>query len=115
MNVIRSLEKIRYAKNSVVTVGTFDGVHRAHQEIVREVVNRAHMREGRSVGVTFDPHPKAVVASARCPVQLLNARGEDRIAEGVASGRSGDHSVHLRILAHQRRDVLSGLCEQAYR
>jgi len=79
MNVIRSLEKIRYAKNSVVTVGTFDGVHRAHQEIVREVVNRAHMREGRSVGVTFDPHPKAVVASARGPVQLLSTP-EERIA-----------------------------------
>jgi riboflavin kinase/FMN adenylyltransferase len=79
MNVIRSLEKIRYAKNSVVTVGTFDGVHRAHREIIREVVNRAHMREGRSVVVTFDPHPKAVVASARGPVQLLSTPAE-RIA-----------------------------------
>jgi riboflavin kinase/FMN adenylyltransferase len=76
MNVIRSLESIRYRKNSVVTVGTFDGVHRAHREIIREVVNRARMREGRSVVVTFDPHPKEVVASARGPVQLLSTPRE---------------------------------------
>src|SRR5512137_1231600 len=76
MNVTRSLEQMRYAKNSVVTVGTFDGVHRAHREIIREVVNRARMREGRSVAVTFDPHPKSVVASARGPVQLLSTPRE---------------------------------------
>ncbi len=50
----------------------FDGIHRAHREIVREVVHRARMREGRSVVVTFDPHPKEVVASARGPVQMLS-------------------------------------------
>jgi riboflavin kinase/FMN adenylyltransferase len=76
MNVIRSLQDIRHAKNSVVTVGTFDGVHLAHREIIREVVNRARMREGRSVVITFDPHPKAVVASARGPVGLLSTLGE---------------------------------------
>ncbi len=76
MNVIRSLDSIRYVKNSVVTVGTFDGVHLAHREIIREVVNRARMREGRSVVVTFDPHPKEVVTSARGPVQLLSTLRE---------------------------------------
>lgn len=79
MNVIRSLESIRYAKNSVVTVGTFDGVHLAHREIIREVVNRARMTEGRSTVVTFDPHPKEVVASTRGPVHLLSTLAE-RIA-----------------------------------
>ncbi len=79
MNVIRSLEDIRHVKNSVVTVGTFDGVHLAHREIIREVVNRARMREGRSVVITFDPHPKTVVASSRGPVELLSTLGE-RIA-----------------------------------
>jgi riboflavin kinase/FMN adenylyltransferase len=71
MRIVRSLSEISWNKHSVVTVGTFDGIHRAHQEIIREVVNRAHMREGRSVLVTFHPHPKEVVASARGPVKLL--------------------------------------------
>jgi riboflavin kinase / FMN adenylyltransferase len=76
MNIVRSLEGMRFVKNSVITVGTFDGVHLAHREIIREVVNRARMREGRSVVVTFDPHPKSVVASARGPVQLLSTPRE---------------------------------------
>jgi riboflavin kinase / FMN adenylyltransferase len=79
MNVTRSLEDMRQVKNSVITVGTFDGVHLAHREIIREVVHRARMREGRSVVVTFDPHPKSVVASTRGPVQLLTTSRE-RIA-----------------------------------
>jgi riboflavin kinase/FMN adenylyltransferase len=72
MKVLRSLDRVGHDKNSVVTVGMFDGIHRAHREIVREVVHRARMREGRSVVITFDPHPKEVVASARGPVQMLS-------------------------------------------
>jgi riboflavin kinase/FMN adenylyltransferase len=79
MRIVRSLSEISWNKQSVVTVGTFDGIHRAHLEIIREVVNRAHMREGRSVLVTFDPHPKEVVASVRGPVRLLMTLDE-RIA-----------------------------------
>jgi riboflavin kinase / FMN adenylyltransferase len=79
MIVLRSFDTLRREKNSVVSVGTFDGIHLAHQEIIHEVVHRARMREGRSVVVTFDPHPKEVVTSARGPVQLLSTLDE-RIA-----------------------------------
>ena len=76
MNVVRSFENLKREKSSVVTVGTFDGVHLAHREIIREVVHRAKMREGRSVVITFDPHPKEVVTSARGAVQLLSTLDE---------------------------------------
>ena len=76
MKIVRSIEQIDHELNSVVTVGTFDGVHLAHQEIVREVVNRARMKEGRSVVVTFDPHPKEVVGKKEDPVQLLSTLDE---------------------------------------
>ncbi len=79
MTVIRLPDPVPTERNSVVTVGTFDGIHVAHREIIRDVVNRARMREGRSVVVTFDPHPKEVVASARGPVKLLTTLDE-RIA-----------------------------------
>ena len=78
MIVARSLNELARDKNSVVTVGTFDGVHRAHREIVREVVKRARSYGGRSVVVTFEPHPKEVVASAKGPVSLLTTM-EERI------------------------------------
>lgn len=61
MNIIYQLKDLQYVKNSVVTVGTFDGVHLAHQELIRDVVSRARGRNGRSVVITFDPHPKEVL------------------------------------------------------
>lgn len=79
MIVLRSFDTLQRQKNSVVTVGTFDGIHLAHREIIREVVHRARMREGRSVVVTFEPHPKEVVTRSRGPVQLLSSI-EERIA-----------------------------------
>ncbi len=78
MKINRSLAEARKERNSVVTVGTFDGVHRAHGEIIREVTRRARARDGRSVVITFDPHPKEVVASAKGSVQLLTTI-EERI------------------------------------
>jgi riboflavin kinase/FMN adenylyltransferase len=82
MRIVRSLNEITHDDNSVVTVGSFDGVHLAHQEIVREVVNRARMREGRSVVVTFDPHPKEVVGSPDKSVRLLSTIEERRALLG---------------------------------
>jgi riboflavin kinase / FMN adenylyltransferase len=83
MNVVRSLEPGLFDRNSVVTVGTFDGVHRAHREIIERIVTRARGRSGRSVVMTFDPHPKEVVRSAQGPVELLTTLEErcERLGE----------------------------------
>lgn len=78
MRIARSLQEVPQEKNSVVTVGTFDGVHRAHREIILETVRRARATGGRSVVVTFNPHPKEVVVSPRGPVKLLSTM-EERI------------------------------------
>jgi riboflavin kinase/FMN adenylyltransferase len=76
MNVVRSIEPVPYDRNSVVTVGTFDGVHLAHRQIIDRVVARARARAGRSVVLTFDPHPKQVVRSTQGPVELLTTLDE---------------------------------------
>src|SRR5689334_14651818 len=46
---------------AIVTVGNFDGVHRAHQSVLAEVVRNARTIQGRSIAVTFDPHPTRVL------------------------------------------------------
>jgi riboflavin kinase/FMN adenylyltransferase len=74
------MEEVVRDKNSVVTVGTFDGVHLAHRAILREVVNRARMREGRSVVLTFDPHPKEVVPSPKGGEVRLLTTVQERVA-----------------------------------
>jgi riboflavin kinase/FMN adenylyltransferase len=73
---------------SVVTIGTFDGVHIGHQRLLRRVQSAA-AREGRTaVAVTFDPHPRCVVDPSGCPpllsslgdrVELLGRSGADRV------------------------------------
>src|SRR5579864_1214090 len=46
---------------SLVSVGNFDGVHRAHAHVLREIVNRARTQAAKAVVVTFEPHPSRVL------------------------------------------------------
>jgi riboflavin kinase / FMN adenylyltransferase len=55
---------------SVVTIGSFDGVHRGHQLILGRAVERAHELGLSSVVVTFDPHPSEVVRPGSHPPLL---------------------------------------------
>ena len=57
-------------RGAVVTLGTFDGMHRGHQAVLAEVTSRAKAGRLRSVLVTFDPHPLAVVNPAAAPKLL---------------------------------------------
>ncbi len=55
---------------NVVTVGTFDGVHLGHREVLAEIKRRADASRRRSVLVTFEPHPLRVVNPAAAPPLL---------------------------------------------
>ncbi len=69
MVVVRSLQSVEFNARSVVSVGTFDGIHKGHQVIIGRVVDKAHSINGRSVIITFDPHPRAIVGKQ--PITLL--------------------------------------------
>jgi riboflavin kinase/FMN adenylyltransferase len=57
----RSLEEINL-KNSWLTVGVFDGVHRGHQEIIKKLTTGAQVHNVPAVVLTFDPHPASVLS-----------------------------------------------------
>jgi riboflavin kinase / FMN adenylyltransferase len=46
---------------SLVSVGNFDGVHRAHAHVLGEIVKRARERSSKAVAVTFEPHPVRIL------------------------------------------------------
>lgn len=58
------------AAGTVLTVGTFDGIHRGHLDILRTVAERADATGMRSVLVTFDPHPLEIVNPPAAPPLL---------------------------------------------
>jgi riboflavin kinase/FMN adenylyltransferase len=57
-------------KNPVVTLGNFDGVHRAHQKMLQMTRSLAKKKHGKSVVYTFNPHPVKVLAQASAPPMI---------------------------------------------
>ena len=68
----------------VVTLGTFDGVHAGHRELLRVAAGRAKTLGQRAAVVTFDPHPTVVVAPQRKPKLLMTL--EQRLTAFEAEG-----------------------------
>ncbi len=62
MQVFRKLEDIPGDFGpSVLSVGNFDGVHRAHRHVIREIIERARQQHAKAVAVTFEPHPVRIL------------------------------------------------------
>ena len=62
MQHITSLDSVTVTRPSVVTIGSFDGVHRGHQHLVRHLVDNAHEMEHMPVVFTFYPHPRTILS-----------------------------------------------------
>lgn len=71
MKTILDLDDLpRDLPHPVMTIGSFDGVHRGHQAILRAVDNRKKERNGTSILLTFHPHPQRVVSPGNAPPLL---------------------------------------------
>ena len=71
MQVFRNLDEVPAEFGpAVVSVGNFDGVHRAHQQVVSHMAERAHAIGGKAVVVTFDPHPFRILRPDVAPKLL---------------------------------------------
>ena len=121
MQVFRQLDEVPVASGpTVLSVGNFDGVHLAHQAVVKAVVERARELGARSMVVTFEPHPMRILRPDVAPrmltpmpikLRLLEQTGVDAVlvlpftrdlsltpprdfAAQILSGRLGAREVH---------------------
>ncbi len=70
------LKDVHRNKNTVLTVGTFDGVHAGHKVLINTVVKFAHQNNSRSAIVTFDPHPREIINPGKSGIKLLSSLEE---------------------------------------
>lgn len=79
MHLIRNLAEAHLVGPSVLTIGTFDGLHRGHQDVINQLKTAARSLHAQSVVVAFHPRPKAVFAPDRFGQDYLTTP-EQRIA-----------------------------------
>ncbi|MDB5221741.1 MAG: riboflavin biosynthesis protein RibF [Chitinophagaceae bacterium] len=76
MQVHHDINNLPLFKNAVITIGTFDGVHTGHLQIIKQLTEEAKKINGEAVIVTFDPHPRMVISPGKSQIQLLNTLDE---------------------------------------
>src|SRR3954468_11892973 len=76
MHVYRDINNLPAFRNAILTIGTFDGVHRGHSQIIHQLLEEAKKTGGTAVVITFYPHPKQVIAGKEKPVFVLNTPEE---------------------------------------
>jgi riboflavin kinase / FMN adenylyltransferase len=74
MKVYQYTDQLPYFKNAVITIGTFDGVHQGHRQIIHHLKEVANEVSGETVIITFHPHPRSVLRHHE--VQLINTIDE---------------------------------------
>ena len=76
MTKITTIEDIEWDVKSVVTVGTFDGIHKGHQALMHRLVQTAKREHSRSVVLSFDPHPRSIIHAGADGIRLLTTLNE---------------------------------------
>ena len=89
MLVYRNIDLLPLFRNTVLTIGTFDGVHTGHQQVITQMKKRALEVNGETVIITFDPHPRTVINVAS-GIKLINTL-EEKIE--LLSDKGIDHLV----------------------
>lgn len=75
MNIYHSIDDFTPTRKTVVTLGTFDGVHIGHRKIIEKLVQSALETQSESLILTFFPHPRMVLQDSS-EIQLLNTLDE---------------------------------------
>lgn len=75
------------SQQAVVTIGTFDGIHRGHQAILKRVMEANNGNGYQPVLITFHPHPKVLVAPEHIPLLLTTTEEKKKFIPHFFNGR----------------------------
>ncbi len=75
MSKVKNIENYKYTEPTVVTIGTFDGVHIGHKKIIDRLINTGKLLNLKSVVLTFFPHPRMVLQKDS-NIKLINTIDE---------------------------------------
>lgn len=71
MQVIRSVENFKPLNGSVLTIGSYDGIHRGHLEIISSIVHYGRAKGLPSTLITFEPHPRHILEKSKEKLPVL--------------------------------------------
>ncbi len=77
MQIYQDFLEVEHNDNTIITLGTFDGIHLGHKEIIGAVVQKATEFGGRSLLITFSPHPRKVIPAGN-KIKLLSTLSEKK-------------------------------------
>ena len=90
MKVHYDIDNLPQFRNAVITIGTFDGVHMGHRQILAKLKDEAAAVNGETVIITFHPHPRKIVSSVYTGIRLINTLDEKL---EILAGLGIDHVV----------------------
>ncbi|HRB69562.1 MAG TPA: bifunctional riboflavin kinase/FAD synthetase, partial [Chitinophagales bacterium] len=76
MQIHKGLQHLPNFKNAVLTIGTYDGVHFGHQQIIKRLNDIAAEINGESILLTFDPHPRLILNPNDNKLKLISTIDE---------------------------------------
>ncbi len=79
MRIFRDFNDLPPFRGTVLTIGSFDGVHTGHRRILEQVCALARESGGESVVITFDPHPRTVLKPDDTTFKLITTTAEKMI------------------------------------
>lgn len=76
MRVFRNIDDFKPRQKTIVTIGTFDGVHAGHQKIIQRLQELKKETGGETTILTFDPHPRKVLFPHQTDLKLITTTDE---------------------------------------
>lgn len=98
-------------QNTWLTIGSFDGVHLGHQQLIHELNNKAHRVKAKSVVLTFDPHPAVVLSGRKDAFYLTTSNEKILLLDELNTDVVITHPFTLEISKSSAREFVLYLME----